>query len=77
MVPWSLCLIRRYWHHLVMVARVSGYHRETFKGYREVTHEDPLPPTIFNVVVDAVLRQWVTEVAREEAGPDGFGWTAR
>ena len=54
-----------------MVARDIGYHRHPLKGYRGVTQGYPLSPTIFNVVVDAVIFHWVTEVAREEVGPDG------
>ena len=56
-----------------MVVISSGYHGDPFKGYRGVTHIDPLPPTIFNVVVDGVLRHWVMELSREEAVTDGFG----
>ena len=39
-----------------MVARAGGYYGEAFKGYRGVTQGDPLSPTIFNVVVYAVVR---------------------
>ena len=60
-----------------MVARDIGYHRHPLKGYRGVTQGYPLSPTIFNVVVDAVIFHWVTEVAREEVGPDGVGRVAR
>ena len=43
-----------------MVARAGGYYREAFKGARGVTQGNPLSPTIFNVVVDAVVRHLVT-----------------
>ena len=43
-----------------MVERVGGYYVEAFKGARGVTQGDPLLPTIFNVVVDAVVCHWVT-----------------
>ena len=33
--------------------------REGFKEERGVTQGDPLSPTIFNVVVDAVVRHWL------------------
>ena len=49
-----------------MVARAGGYYGDAFKGARGVTQGDPLSPTIFNVVVDAVVRHWVT-LAVEEA----------
>ena len=43
-----------------MVARAGGYYRTAFKGAWGVTQGNPLSPTIFNVVVDAVVRHWVT-----------------
>ena len=49
-----------------MVARAGGYCRTGFKGARGVTQGDPLSPTIFKVVVDAVVCHWVT-LAVEEA----------
>ena len=50
-----------------MVARAGGYYVEDFKGARGVTQGDPLSHTIFNVVVDAVVRHWVTlEMAESE-----------
>ena len=41
-----------------MVERVGGYYKETFRRERGVTQGDPLSPTTFNVVVDAVVRHW-------------------
>ena len=38
-----------------MVARAGGYYGTAFQGASGVTQGDPLPPTIFNVVVDAVV----------------------
>ena len=43
-----------------MVVRAWGYYGEAFKGAQSVTQGDPLSLTIFNVVVDAVVRHWVT-----------------
>ena len=37
----------------------SGYYREAFKGFWGMTQVESLSPTIFNVVVDAVVRHWV------------------
>ena len=51
-----------YWEQLTMMAKAGGCFRRPFKGYRGVTQEDPLSPTIFNVVVDVVIRHWVTVV---------------
>ena len=56
-----------------MVARSAGYYGTAFKGERGVTQGDPLSPTIFNVVVDAVVSHWVTGVIAdaEERGDLG------
>ena len=43
-----------------MVKRAGVYYGTAFKGERRVTQGDPLSPIIFNMVVDAVVRHWVT-----------------
>ena len=43
-----------------MVARAGGYYGEAFKVARGVTQGETLSPTLFNVVVDVVVRHWVT-----------------
>ena len=58
-------LLRAYWSKSTMVARAGGYYGTGFKGERGVTQGDPLSPTIFNVVVDAVVRHWVTLTVEE------------
>ena len=56
-----------------MVARAGGYYGAAFTGARGVTQGDPLSPTIFNVVVDAVVRHWamVMVVGAEKRGKRG------
>ena len=66
-VPRTVRLIRTYWDRLTMVAKAGGYLGCPFKGYQVVTQGDPLTPTIFNVVVDAVVRHWVMVVTPTEA----------
>ena len=48
-----------------MVARAGSYYGKGFKGGRGVTQGDPLSPTIFNVVLDAVVRHWLTITVKE------------
>ena len=64
--PQARRLLRTYREKSTMVARAGGYYGTGFKGAMGVTQGDPLSPTIFNVVVDAVVRHWVT-LAVEDA----------
>ena len=54
-----------YWERTTMVARTGRYYGKGFKGERGVTQGDPLSPTIFNVVVDAVVRHWLLLATHE------------
>ena len=58
-------MLREYWERTTMVARAGSYYGKGFKGGRGVTQGDPLSPTIFNVVVDAVVRHWLTIAVQE------------
>ena len=55
-------LLYIYWYQLAMVEHAGGYYDTDFNGYWSTTQEDPLLLTIFNVVVDAVVRHWVSMV---------------
>ena len=59
MVPQACWILQTYWSRLKMVAGAGGYYGAAFKEARGVTQGDPIPPTIFNVVVDEVVRHWV------------------
>ena len=76
--PWAIFLLQRYCYQLNMVARTGGYFGAPFKGQSGVTKGYPLKLNIFNDVVDAFLRHWVTMVAEMEETADpsteGFGW---
>ena len=54
---------------MTIVARAGGYYRAAFKVAWGVTQGDTLSPTIFNVVVDAVVRHLVTVMV--EKGKSG------
>ena len=77
MGPRACRIIRTYWDWLQMVAGVGGYYRTEFQGFRGVTQGDTLPPTIFNVVVDAVVRHWVEEMVERAGGQGGRGQEGR
>ena len=70
--PSMVRLLQNYWDRMTMVAKADGYFRRLFKGYQGVTQGDPLSHTIFNVVVDAIIRHWVTVVETSEVGTGGL-----
>ena len=57
----------------MMVARAGGYYGTEFQGARGVTQGDLLSPTVFDVLVDVVVRHWVKLVVEgvEEWGEQG------
>ena len=54
-----------------MVARAGGYYRSAFQGFRRVKQGYPMSPTIFNVMVDAVVRYWVEVMVEGEGYQEG------
>ena len=56
-----------------MVARENGYYGTSFKGERGVTQGNILSSTIFNAVVDAVVRHWVTGVIADAEARGDLG----
>ena len=68
--PRARRLLRAYWRKSTMLARAGGYFGTGFKGKSGVTQGNPLSPTIFNLVVDAVVCHWV-KLAVEEAETRG------
>ena len=74
MGPQSHCILRTYWDWLRMVARSGGYYMNASQGFMWVTQEDPLSPTIFNVVVDEVAWHWVEEMVERAGGQGRCGW---
>ena len=53
-------IIQTYWSRLRMVARAGVYSGAAFTGAQGVTQGDLLSPTIFNVMVDAVLQHRIS-----------------
>ena len=54
-----------------MVAHTGGYYRTEFQGFRVLTQGGPLSPTIFNLVVDAMVQHWVAVAVERAGGQDG------
>ena len=70
--PRIVRLLQTYWDRLTLVAKAGGYFGCSFKGYQGVMQGYPLSPKFFNIVVDAVIRHWVTVVTPSEAVTGGL-----
>jgi hypothetical protein len=60
-----LWLLTNFWNSLTIVAKQSGYHGEPFKSERGTMQGDIVSPTIFNVVINAVVRAWHNKLEEE------------
>ena len=69
----TIRILQIYWGLLTMVARAGRYFVIPFKGYHSITQGKPLFPTIFNVVVDAVIRYWLAVVEPTKDGTEVLG----
>eukprot|EP00978_Attheya_sp_CCMP212_P016906 scaffold44614_cov73-Attheya_sp.AAC.3 len=70
-------LIKSYWLKQKIVAKASGYHGESFSATQGVTQGDPVSPTIFNIMVDAVVRYWLSLVCGENVAANGLGYEVK
>jgi len=71
--PRALRLLRQFWEQQVIVARQGGYHGEPFKATRGIVQGDAASPTIFIVVVDAIVRYWLSLTVDDGSEHDGLG----
>ena len=61
--PAVLRLLCNFWERQQVVSKMGSYHGDAFQAERGVTQGDIVSPTIFNVVVDTIIRYWLTLVS--------------
>ena len=66
-------LIQTFWDNAELVCRASGVFGKPFKAYRGVPQGGPVSPRIFNIMVDAIVREWLRQVLGDEAAHSGIG----
>jgi len=54
-----LRLIHSFWENATSVCRAKGNYGRPFKAGRGVTQGGPLLAKLFNIIVDAVVREWM------------------
>ena len=63
--PRMIWMIHGYWHDAIIVCRAAGYYGQAFKAGRGVTQGGPLSAKLFNIVVDAVIWEWMRQLQQE------------
>ncbi len=57
--PKMLRLICNFWDSATNVCRAKGNYGRPFKANHDVTHGGPLLAKLFNILIDAVIREWM------------------
>ena len=65
-------LLKHFWDNAELVCRTMGRYGEPFKAERGVTQGGPVSPKVFNIMVDAIVREWIRELIGDEAASDGL-----
>ena len=60
-----------------LVYRAGGSYDRPFKALRGVTQGGPLSPRIFNLMVDAIIREWLQQIMSAEVARVGIGEEVR
>ncbi len=60
--PNMVWLICNFWRDATMVCHASGNHGGPFRAGRGVTQGGPLSAKLFNILVDAVVREWLCQI---------------
>ena len=64
--PKLLHLQTKFGEQAQMVCRAGGSFGKPFSAYRGITQGGPLSSLMFNVCVDAVIREWLRRTIDEE-----------
>jgi hypothetical protein len=67
-------LLKNFWESLVVVARQQGYYSHPIASERGTTQGDIVSPTIFNIVVDDVVRAWYHSNSNPQERDDTSLW---
>jgi hypothetical protein len=75
--PNLLRLQKHFWDGARMVCHAGGNYGEHFSAGRGVTQGGPLSSLMFNVCVDAVVREWLRQCLGDNTARMGIGEAAR
>eukprot|EP00797_Seminavis_robusta_P003406 Sro1211_g252850.1 Reverse transcriptase (RNA-dependent DNA polymerase) (1066) ;mRNA; f:30706-34100 len=68
-------LLRAWWTHQQIVPRQNGFHGPAFRPTRGVTQGGIPSPDFFNILVDAIIREWLQTIVDDTGRvvKEGFG----
>jgi hypothetical protein len=75
--PKLLCLQTKFWNQAQMVCQAGGIFGKLFGAFHGITQGGPLSSLMFNVSVDAVIREWLWRMMDKEAVHGRFAETRR
>ncbi len=64
---------KHFWDTAKLVCHAGGNYGEPFNAKRGVTQGGPLSSLMFNVCVDAIVREWLYQTLDENIARDGIG----
>jgi hypothetical protein len=70
--PKLLCLQTHFWTQAEMVCRAGGSFGKPFAAFRGITQGGPLSSIMFNVCVDAVIREWLCRTINKDSASRVF-----
>ena len=71
--PKLLRLQKKFWSDAKLVCRAGGNFGEPFGAGRGVTQGGPLSSLMFNICVNAVVREWLRQCLGDDAAQGGIG----
>jgi hypothetical protein len=69
--PRMVQLICGFWQDAIMVCHMAGNYGTAFKAGRGVTQGGPLSDKLFNILVVAVVREWVWQLEEDRDYKEG------
>ena len=70
-------LLKTFWAHQQLATRQNGYHGPDFPATQGTTQGILVYPTLFNVVVENVIRTWLAMTVEDQrVDHDGLGEAA-
>jgi hypothetical protein len=75
--PKLIRLQTKFWNQAQMVCCAGGSFEKPFEAFRDVTQGGPLSSLMFNLCVDAMIREWLCQMLGKEAAQGRFEEASR